>query len=140
MFIVQISLLFVTFLSLISQIVSFMQTTKHVGCHLLMLMLMLILFLMPLVECWCMHMPHFPGRPSGVDHTTPFKMWHFVLFHSVTCYTNSLVSHIHVNNIKLCNITSTLVATSVTLWSLECTTMYWYSGLRLKALARLFPI
>jgi hypothetical protein len=25
-------------------------------------------------------------------------MLHFVLIHSVTCYTNSLISHIHVNN------------------------------------------
>jgi hypothetical protein len=44
----------------------------------------------------------------------------FVLFHNVTSYTNSIVSHIHVNTIKLCNITCTLVATGVILQSLEC--------------------
>jgi hypothetical protein len=66
---------------------------QYVECCLLILIL--ILLLVPLVECWCMHLPHRPGRPSGVVHTTPFDMLHFVLFHSVTCYTNSLVSHIH---------------------------------------------
>ena len=47
---------------------------------------------------------------SGPHHT--IKMLHFVLFHSVTCYTNSIVSHIHVNTAKFCYITCTLVATS----------------------------
>ena len=46
-------------------------------------------------------------------------MLYFVLFHSVTCYTNSLLSCIHANTIELHNITYTLVATSVILWSLE---------------------
>ena len=55
---------------------------------------------------------------SGPHHT--IKMLHFVLFHSVTCYTNPIVSHIHVNNTKLCNIMCTLVAMGVMLWSLEC--------------------
>ena len=46
----------------------------------------------------------------------------FVLFHNVTCYTNSIALHIHVNTIKLHNITCTLVATSVNIRSLECNT------------------
>jgi hypothetical protein len=57
-------------------------------------------------------------------HTTPFhtiEMLHLVLFHSVTCYTNSTVSCIHVNTTKLHNIICTLVATCVILRSLECT-------------------
>ena len=43
-------------------------------------------------------------------------------FHSVTCYTNSIVSRIHVNTTKLRNIMRTLVATCVILRSLLNTT------------------
>ena len=57
-------------------------------------------------------MRHRPGRSSGVDNTTPFKF-------CTLCY--SIVSCIHVNIKKLRNITCTLVATCVILWSLECT-------------------
>ena len=40
---------------------------------------------------------------------------------SVTCYTNSRVSLIHINTTKLYEITcNTLVATCVIIWSLEC--------------------
>ena len=137
MFVAQTSLLTVTFLSLIiSRILSLMQTTKrsqptpshstmcqYVECHLLLLILLLLL--MPLVKCWCMCLPCHPGRPSGVDHTsvrdrkTNLNCPHisFVLFHNVTCYTDSIVSRIHVNTTKLHNITYTLVATGVLLQS-----------------------
>ena len=80
MFVVQISLLIVTFLSLISRILSLMQTTKEVNPHpciapcvnmwsVTFLLLFFFFLLTPLVECWCMHMPHCPGGSSGVDHT-----------------------------------------------------------------------
>ena len=59
---------------------------------------------------------------SGPHHT--IKMLHFVLFHSVTCYPNSIVSRILVNTTKLRNIKCTLVATCVILRSLECITLH----------------
>ena len=46
-----------------------------------------------------------------------------LLFHNVTCCTNSLLSRIHVHTEKLFNITCTLIAPGVILWSLECTTI-----------------
>jgi hypothetical protein len=57
----------------------------------------------------------------------------FVLFHSVTCYTNSITLRIHVNTTKLCSIMCTLVATGVILWSLQCIGLwliflYYFSG------------
>jgi hypothetical protein len=82
---------------------------QYVECHLLFLVLM------PLVECWSVHMPHCLGKPSGVEHTTPhhtITMLHFVSFHGVTCYTTSLVARIRVNTTQLHNITCTLVATT----------------------------
>ena len=49
-----------------------------------------------------------------------YYIFDFVLFHNVTCYTNSLSSRIHVTTTWLFNIMCTLVATNVVLWSLEC--------------------
>ena len=140
MFAVQISLLIVTFFSLISRNLSLMHTTKEANphprimscvnmwsvCHLLLLLLM------SLVECWCMRPPHRLGRASGVDHTSvgggrtnsncpPIS---FVLFYNITRYANSIVSRIHVNTAKIRNITCTLVAIGVILRGLECIYSY----------------
>ena len=105
MFIVQISLLIVTILSLISQILSLMQTTKEVNPHPHCTMcqhverhLLLLLLLLPFVECWCMHMAHRPGRPSGVDHTTPLKcctLCYSILSHAtlILWYHASMLNH-----------------------------------------------
>jgi hypothetical protein len=78
---------------------------------------------MPLVECWCMHIPHRLGKAkwSGPHHN--IKILHFVSFHSVTCYTDSMVSRIHVNPTKLRNIMCTLIATGVIIRNLECNSL-----------------
>ena len=55
-------------------------------------------------------------------------------FHSVTCYTNSIVSRIHVNITKRRNITCILVATGVILQNLECI-MYVKVGTKLPPLS-----
>jgi hypothetical protein len=140
MFVVQISLLIVTLLSLISWILLLLQTAKALQrsqptpSHCVMCQYvdsvsscscLVLLFLMLLVECWCMLC--YITREGQVEWTTPHHtiiMLHFVLFHRVTCYTNSLVSRIHVNTTKLHNITCTLVATGVILRSLECS-VFW---------------
>jgi hypothetical protein len=137
-FVIQISLLIVTFLSLISQYLSLMQTTKEVNPR---------LHIVPCVNMWsvtflfffffflchllnvgaCVH--HIAWEGHEVDHTSVgdgrtnsnCPRISFVLFHNVTCYTYSIASHIYINTNKLCNITCNLVATSVILWSLECT-------------------
>jgi hypothetical protein len=60
-----------------------------------------------------------PGKAKWKRWHHTIKMLLFVLFHSVTFYTNSIVSRILVNTTKLRNIICTLVATCVILWSLE---------------------
>ena len=123
MFLVQISLLIVTFLSLISQILSLMQTIKKVNSHphiapcvnmwsVTFLFLLFLFFFCHLLNVGA-RICHITRKTkwSGPHHT--IKVLHFVLFHSVTCYTDSIVSCIPVNTTELCNITCTLVATSI---------------------------
>ena len=49
--------------------------------------------------------------PKNLKHTHRYWNVDFVLFHSVTCYTNSHLSHTHANIAQLLNVTRTLVAT-----------------------------
>ena len=131
MCVVQISLLIVTFLSLISRILSLMQTIEEVNPHPRIVscvnmqsvtFLFLFYFSSSYVTGWMWVHAYAtsPGKAkwSGPHHTT--KMLHFVLFHNVTCDIDSIVSRVHVNTTNLCNITCTLVAKGVILWSLGC--------------------
>ena len=128
MFLVQISFLIVTFLSFISQFLSVMQTTKEVNPHpriascVNMWSVILLLFFFFLC--------HFLSVGACIYHIAQKAKWsgphqwrwreNEFKFHSVTCYTKSIVSRIHVNTTKLRNITCTLVATCVILPTLEC--------------------
>ena len=115
MFVVQIvSLLIVTFLSFISQFLSLMQTTKEVNpnphiapcVNMWSVTFFFLCLLLNVGACIC----HIAGE-GHVEWTAPhhtIKMLHFVLFHSVTCYTNSLVSRIRVNTTKLHTIMCTI--------------------------------
>jgi hypothetical protein len=126
MFAVPISLLIVAFLSLISQNLSLMQTTKEVNPHphivpcvnLWSATFFVFFFLCHLLNvdaCIC-HIT----REGQVKWTTPqhtIKMLHFVLLHNVTCYIDFIVPHTMLNTTKLHNITHTLVAAGVILQS-----------------------
>ena len=103
MFVVQISLLVVIFLSLISQVLSLVQATKEVNSHPRIALC---------VNMWSVFFFFFFVL-SGVDHTNEDERKMNSKFHSVTCYTNSIVSRIHVNTKKPRNIMCTLVATCV---------------------------
>ena len=82
MFVVQISLFIVTFLSLISQNLSSMQTTKEVNPHHVTLTLRHVSTCgvspsyysssSSSATCWMLvhASAHRPGKPSGVDHTS----------------------------------------------------------------------
>jgi hypothetical protein len=126
MFVVQFSFL-VIFPSLVSRSLSLMQTPKK-STHTLALRHVSACgvsssLTSSYVTCWVLVHAYAtsPGKAewrSGLQYT--IKMLHFVLFYSVTCYIDSIVSHIHVDTTKTCNVTRTLVATCVILWSWEC--------------------
>ena len=129
MFLVQISLLIITFLSLVSLIFvidanhqssqptpSHFAMCQYVECHLILLLLF-----MSLAEFWCVHMPHRPGRQSGVDHTNGGDRT--MNSHSVVSHATLILQYhaFHVNTTELQHVTCTLVARGVILRSLECT-------------------
>ena len=139
---VQISLLVATFLPLISQNLSLMQTTKEINPHPCIapyvnmwsatFLFVFFFFLCHLLNVGaCIHHIAREGQ-SGVDHTsvgderTNSNRPHISLelFHNVTCYANSIVSRIHVKTTKLRNIAYTLVAIGVILQSLECICLF----------------
>ena len=122
MFVVQISLLIVTFLSLISLFFSLMQTTKKVNMWsvpFLLLLLLLFFFLCHLLNVGVAYGTLSKKAKCSGRHQRRWEGNEFK-FHSATCYTNYVVSCIHVDTTKLCNITCTLVAIGVLLQSLEC--------------------
>ena len=112
----QISLLIVIFLSFISWILSLVQTTKEVNpyrCIVSCVNIWSAFFFF--FFCFLCHLLNVGAcsrhiaREGEADWTTLHHLicCTLVLFHSVTCYTNSLVSCIHVNATKHCNITCT---------------------------------
>jgi hypothetical protein len=132
MFVAQISLLVVTFLSLLSW--NFVINANHwrSQSHALALRHVSICGVLPSCSCYfsfsfsyatCWMLVHACATSSGkAKWSAPnhaITMLHFVSFHSVTWYTNSILSRIHVHARKLCDITCTLVATGVILRSLE---------------------
>jgi hypothetical protein len=71
---------------------------------------------------------HWNNPPKTSNHALTRIHCHycnvdFVLFRNVTCYTDSLLSCIHVDTTDLLNITCTLFATCVILGRLECIVM-----------------
>ena len=122
MFVVQILLLIVTFLSLISQILSsIMQTTKEVNLR---------PRIASCVNMWSVFFFHLLNVSACICHIgwegqvewPHQRRWeeNESNFHSVTCYIDSIVSRIHANTKTLRNITCTLVATGGILRSLQC--------------------
>ena len=90
---------------------------QHVECHIFsFLFFFFFCHSLNVGACICQIVQE--GR---VGWTTPhhtIRISHFVSFHNVICYTNSIASRIHANTTKLHNITCTLVATGVILWRL----------------------
>ena len=126
---VHISLLIVTFLSLVSRIVSLMQTINEVNPHPRIAscanMWSVIFFFFSFSSygtCWML--VHTYAISSGKAKLSRPHQWRWeeneFKFHSVTCNTNRIVSRIHVKTIKLSSITCSLVATDVILQCLEC--------------------
>jgi hypothetical protein len=141
MFVVQISFIFVTFLSLMSRNLSLMQTTHKVNPHprispcvsaTFFFIFFFLCHLLNVGACIC-HITQEVEHTRVGDRRMNLNCIHisFVLFYNITCYTNSIITHINVNTTKLCNIMCTLVATCVILWSLKCITFTNFSHLLL---------
>ena len=108
MLVVQISFLMVMFLSLISWMLSLMEPIKEVNPHphiapcvnmWSVTFLFFFSFSFSYATCWMLVHAYATSsgkvKWSGPHHT--IKMLQCVLFHSVTCHTDSIVSCIHVN-------------------------------------------
>ena len=119
MFIVQISLLIVTFFSFMSRILSLMQTTKKVNPH-PHIVICVNMWSVTFYSCCCsnsyapcwMLVHACATSPRKAKWIGPHqRRWegNDFKFHSVTCCTDSIVSCIHVNPAKLRNITCTFL-------------------------------
>jgi hypothetical protein len=133
MFLVQVSLLIVTFLSLVLQNLSFMQTTQEKSTHTLTLRHVSTCGVSfssssssssSYATCWMLvHI----AREGQVEWITLGRWRENKFKWIIWCHVlpNSIVSRIHVNTTNLHNIMCTLVATNVILRSLECSANIW---------------
>ena len=115
MFLVQISLLIVTLLSLVSRFFCHWSKPSKKSIHTLALRRVLICGVSSSSSSWMLVHAYATSSRKAKWSGPHQRRWeeNELKFHSVTCYSKCIVSCIHVNTTKLRNITCALVGTRV---------------------------